>query len=767
MIFLDTESVGFYGPTVLFQWQEVSTSGNSGGIKLHNTFTSTAQETLDLIEYQMNHKEGVCGFNLSHDIFHYNRTWNILSHLPKNEVPSIIDYHDIETDDYYDKHRFCVIPQRALDLLLIGRRTKFQSTLNQKDIKINRVPRAIASELIKELKARVQIPDIYFAKSKRGYEWQIKELEKDTKHEITPEDRNRGIEVDPNFVNIRLAFNPSTALKAIVSSILGFDVDTIENMSPLKKVEEYAWWPCSGSWLGAAHEHIYEWTHSERRLEYAKNDVVYTRAVYDYLFDSDVQAREVFTNDSIDVDSTLACAVGAMYWHGFAVDRDKAIRRRARLSKIFEIATREVNVNAPKQVLAYLHSACSELEKVAISDTKAETLNELLEWREDNPELYKRVKKVLAGRHVAKEIDLLDKIIKAKRLYVQFKVTGTKSNRMSGGSESYISNKNGSINPQGIKKGPGIRSCFLLADVGMDLDGGDFDAFEVSIADAVWVDPELHKALLSGKKIHALFGEQMYGLSYDKIMATSEINISEPNGYYSRAKRGFFASLYLAQPLKIGKAMWLPTEEAEAGLRKFATTYAKIGESQRAIFDTHAAMSQPNGLGTQVVWKEPQKYVESFLGFRRYFEMEYSVIKALYELSNDPTQELLDAGKGIKVQRRDRVQTAVGATRSALYGSAFNLQSSVIRSITNHQIQSPGGQITKHLQCNIWSLQPRGICEFVVMPMNMHDEVMCARRKEVKSELQKVVYDSVESYRDRVPLIGMKWKNNLRHWGDK
>lgn len=751
MVYFDTESIGFYGPTVLIQWAK-----DDGPIHIHNIWNRPVIDTLELINNLT--QEELCGYNLSHDSFHINRTFNCLYLLPHGEVPNLQDYHDVENKA---KDLFCIKPKAALDLLLYGRKGEFQSTLNQKDIVLKKVPKILANFLIKELYEKVEIPDIYFAKSKIGYRWRVVEIDTDTGRDITPEmlaAEKRGeydIHRDKDFVNLRLGFNPSAALKAVVASIKGTTTKTIDDLRPLRKPTEYAFNPTSGHWIDVAREHINAWTKDTERLRYAELDVEYLRIVHDYFG----------TPNAGDVDSNLAWAVGAMFWRGFAVDIKEAKKYLAEIdSKINKIT---LNYNSPKQVLNTLHGACTPLEIQAIPNTKKETLEHLLDWKDDNPHVYTIAKTVLDARRLEKERDVLRKIIMAGgRLHVQYKVIGTKSNRMSGGGESFVS-RGGSINPQGVKRDSRLREICVLAHDDMVLCGGDFDAFEVSIAEAEYNDDELRKDLLSGKKMHALFAEAMYGVPYDTIMANQKVSENDEKGWYARGKRGFFGRLYGAHDKKMSQVLMLPEEKIHEGLEKFFERYKNIKRSQDAVYEDHMTLRQPDGIGTKVIYVEPKQYVESFLGFKRFFSLEYSIIKVLFNLAQDLPDEIKNLGNEIKVVRRDRLQTGTGAVRSAIYAAAFNLQSQVMRSAVNHKIQSPGGQITKELQSTIWDLQPVGIKKWRVMPMNIHDEIQCPCRPDIVDRVTETVNEKVNSYRDKVPLISMKWKTHLKGWADK
>ena len=121
----------------------------------------------------------------------------------------------------------------------------------------------------------------------------------------------------------------------------------------------------------------------------------------------------------------------------------------------------------------------------------------------------------------------------------------------------------------------------------------------------------------------------------------------------------------------------------------------------------------------------------------------------------------------IKVVRRDRTQSASGALQSAIYAAAFTIQSALMRAAINHVIQSPGGEMTKILQYNIWGLQPPGFNPWKVMPFNVHDEIECPVAKSCQDELERIVYAFIEEYKKYVPLLSIKWKQNIKSWGDK
>ena len=747
-VYFDTESIGFYGPTIMIQY-----CIDRGEPVIHNCWEETVDRTLSLIEFLIDADE-LIGFNLSHDAYHLSRTYDVLSMLPRLGKPNPLDYRDCEVQTEAHE-RFCLKPKSCLDLMVHGRKGVFQNTLNQKDIVIRKVPKVLAVQLVAELTNAVKVPDIYFSKSKIGYHWLISNLDIDGNEvgKITKENIDS---IDPNFVNVKLKFAPSASLKMIMAKVLGHDVTTLDDLPELGKVDESAYNINKGDWVRVFNEHTFMWKNDKRRIKYALNDPIYTRELDDY-----------FGNPPCgDDDSELAFAIGNFHWRGFSVDLQKAAELERVAEQTFKSV--EINVNAPKQVKEWLLEVCNPFERIAVPDTQGDTLNNLVtpEWKEQNPILYDRVEKVLAARRAAKEIDLLGKLKEAKKLYVTFKVIGTKSNRMAGGSESYISS-HGSINPQGIKKGNAIRDVFTFVWPGYSLCGGDFSGHEVVIAEADWGDENLRTYLLTGNKFHGLFGSVVYGKNYEEIVSTSDKGMNEPDGFYQRSKRAVFGWFYGAFKEKLAKVLWLEVEEVEKGLEILEERFPGIRKAREIIYNDFAALRQPNGIGSKIEWVEPKDYVESFLGFRRYFSMEYSVIRALFEMANNPSSIMKALGKEIKVMRRDRFQTGAGAVSSALYGAAFNLQSAIMRTAANHRIQSPGGQINKHVQAQIYKLQPTGIGDLIVAPLNFHDELMCPTMKGYEEKVKEIVDRTVESFRPQVPLIEMEWKSCLKSWKDK
>ena len=320
------------------------------------------------------------------------------------------------------------------------------------------------------------------------------------------------------------------------------------------------------------------------------------------------------------------------------------------------------------------------------------------------------------------------------------------------------------LNAQGIKHTKEVRQMFPLAWGDNLLCGGDFSSFEVTIADAVCNDEALRAELIAGRKIHALFGMAIFpGTTYEEVKSSDG---STTNDMYTKGKQGFFGTmLYGGDHSTLVNRLGISEEVAKRAIESFGSRFTGVKKWRKRVADSFCSMTQPGGIGTKVVWKDPADYAETMLGFRRYFTLENRIARAIFDLARNTPKHWKDCK--VKVVRRDRVQTAGGAVSSALYGAAFSMQAANMRAAANHEIQSPGAEITKHVQRKIWDLQPVGVNDWHVAPMNIHDEIMCVTRPDMVSSVTEVVRDSVEHFRPYVPLIGMDWSEEMANWAEK
>jgi len=771
---LDTETTGFHGIIVLMQ----AAIGDEEP-SLFCPWNNTAQESLEWMEHYYLNKAGIVGFNLTFDWFHIQKMWNILTLFKKKYgkfefmedfIPEVAA---LEKDARFED---CIKPYGALDLMLHSKKGEFQSLMDRNDIRIRRVPYAIADRLVETLSERIELPDMYFSRRKdASVRWQIQDIENDLG------------EIIPDMVDVVLKFAPSSSLKALAKAtgiakpdrLLFKDVSIPKQFmsnepgwspfatAPFKTDSGKFLRPGPGKWYGRWPEnleyHIQHWSYNASARVYAEDDVHDTRGLYNYFDRPDLG----------DDDSILACMVGSTRWRGFAINR-------AALTVQLGIAEEELkqykfNWNSPIVCRKVLEQHMDDDLKLLITGTKKEILEDVVKWEiedvcdgcygdgcdkchdkgtistgERHPAALS-AELILAARRTSKKKGDILKLLMTDRFHPDFKIIGTKSSRMSG---------TGGLNAQGVSSAPVIRKCFTMADADEVLSGGDFDAFEVTIADATYNDPALREDLLSGIKIHATMGGFLSGLTYDEVLATKGLEGRDDK--YALGKTAIFALFYGGDEGTLVRKTGIDIYQAEEGVHAWARKYPVMQEGRKAVIYDHTCMMQPKGIGSMVNWKDPVDYVESMFGFKRYFTLENMVCKALFDLASKPPKSW-SAVKG-SVIRRDKTQTSVGATRSSLFGAAFGVSSGVIRAALNHKIQSSGATPTKNLQCRIWELQPCGVSKWLVRNMQVHDEVLVVSVPELTQSIIDVKDQFLVEYKKQIPLLDITWSPKMTSW---
>lgn len=714
MIHLDTETCGFTGPCVLIQH-----ATDDGPVILHEVWKEPIKRSLMLIERLCDNV--ICGFNLSFDWFHINKLYNLfrLSSCC-SRPPRIEEIVSIQQKRHSEYTQYCLRPKAVLDLFLYSRKTKWQVLMSRREIRIRKIPTIMADHLIGLLTEQVRLSGIYFHFRQGGYEWVVQPIE------------------STGFSDLVLNFAPSGGLKPLSEEL--FKIKTSE-FSIAKEFfpDEQEYNPYTTQWDRVIPYHIRHWHESKRARSYAEQDVILLQRLFHYW-------AEPIPGD---IDSELACCVGAVRWKGFAIDERAVIDRYEKQKLLIEAYP--VNLNSPLQVKSWLRETATETEKLVITNTAKEILEELRDWPN---EVGKKAIQTIDARRAAKEIDNLIKLFNTRRFCPNFKVIGTKSGRMSGGTDENTSTS--SLNPQGIQRVSAFRKLFTFAEESETLSGGDFDSFEVTITHAACLDENLSRDLRSGRSFHAILGSFLYDLSEPEIIATK----GSIEDKYGRSKNSAFGIFYGAMPRRIAETAGVSTEKAKSAIEGLLQRYPKFDEFRESIYGAFCSMRQPGGIGSPVIWHEPREYVESLLGFKRYFILENYICKQLFELARgDKIPNILG-----DVVRRKRIQTNKGAVHSALYSAAFQLQAANMRAALNHVIQSTGAEICKELQKAIWDKQPVGIHPWVVQPANFHDEVMVVHNG---VELRDTVNEVIEKFRDVVPLLSITWKENLKNWGDK
>jgi len=754
----DTETCGFHGPIVLLQYQK----SRDSEIILHEPWHEPIWSTIQVIEEIVNDPTGIIGFNLAFDWFHLCQMYTTLCKMSDTDKLLIDCMDEYAITEPLGRDGPCLKPHKACDVMLHARKGMYQSMMNRDEIRIRRVPTLLAYEIARYLERTVKFKDIYFAKRSDKFQdhWQVTDCHKPS----------------PDFKDIVVRFQPSSGLKALAADAFDIPPDGMLmfheiEVSDRYKPIEYGFAPFAtavgrpgrwkGAWPDVIHAHIAHWKYNTYARKYATNDVKYTSDLYDFL--------DCYMDDD---DSVLACMVGAVRWRGYKINIEGIKQLKKEATERKQKAPKDA-----KKVRAFLEEVMTPLEKTFIAEsTKKPILAQIIkDWKVDcescggtgdgpcancsgtggvpHPAAL-RAELVAEARTAAFEENAYAKLLRAGRFHVSLKVIGALSSRMSGSD---------GLNAQGMKKSNDVRSQFILAFDDDILSGGDFDAFEVTIADMEYNDPELRAAVLSGKTIHGIFGTFVYPhLSYEQILASKGHRTDD---YYTKSKSAVFAMFYGGEGFTLQSRLGVPLEIADKAYQLFRRRFPGVGQAQRAVEEMFTAISQPKGLGTKVYFKQPADFVESRFGFRRYFTVENRILGSLYQLATNMPPEW--ENYSFKVTRRDKEQSALGAARSALYGAAFGIQGSTIRKAKNHKIQSAGASITKALQRRLWDQQPAGISRWLVQPFNIHDEIMCVMKPEMAEASEKIVNDFIKEYRAKVPLLDMKWKTGMKNWAEK
>lgn len=719
--FIDTETLGFTSPLLTLQW-----SNDFDKPVMWNIWAHPVQETLEIIEKWM--EQIWVGWNVPFDAFHINKWYNILRcYKRKEENPDPDMCYQIEQTRPAE---FCLRPRGCIDLMIICRKGPFQHLMNFKPIILRGVPIHRAEAITQEISARIDFTKVPGLKMH---------------YIIEKEDRR------PGLTNIKIVPKGSTSLKYVHKVIMGepLDDETIHwgDLFPTKEFgKEYMPW--GGYWADEVRS-IKGFTRSQ--IEYGLADITKMHDIMMWLDDRG------YPTSKKDIDSELCPLVGATRWKGYSIDKKKLednYPKRQIVDNPRSYFHQYGVPTSPKEVRKYLEEVMDDNEKLLLTATKKDVLRQIVSLGDESG---KRAQEVLTERKNRHLRDMFKKLLEVGSFHPDLKVSGTLTNRMSGGNaEVGVGKQKGSINPQGIDKAKWIREGFTFAFIDEMTSGGDFKSFEISIMDAVWGDDKLHQELLTGKKMIALFGSRIYGLPYDEVLASD----AEGEGSkYDRAKKGFYARAYGGQNMKLSQVFGLTLEETAVRTADFDNYYPGIGKANFEVVEKFTMLQEWD-------WREPDPYQETILGFRRSFVLEQEIARAMFKLVNDLPLEWLEDHTIFR--RRDKPQETWQVIRSALFGCLLGLQARIIRVAGNLKIQSPGGEITKIVQERIWDIyQPIGVHPWVVRPMNVHDEIICVHKPEIAHEIGITVQDCVHQLKKHVPLLEIKWKEGMKSWAEK
>jgi len=219
-LYLDSETCGLHSMPVLLQY-----ALEDGPITLYDIWLEPVGKTLDLIESWLQYC--IVGFNLSFDWFQIVKLYTIWRLLPREWIPR--DHiEEIALREPEGRDGPCVKPAGALDLMLHSRKGEHQSLMRRDNVRIRKVPTALAYALSEELEKRVELDGIYFAKraDPDAPRWAVYDREHDG-------------EFDTDFKDVVLRFSPAGGLKFLAEYAMGYEPKYhYEDVEPPK-----AWYP--------------------------------------------------------------------------------------------------------------------------------------------------------------------------------------------------------------------------------------------------------------------------------------------------------------------------------------------------------------------------------------------------------------------------------------------------------------------------------------------------------------------------------------------
>lgn len=794
--FIDCESIGFHGVPVLLQY-----AVDDGPTILHHLWLEPIEKTLSLIRQIV--AERVVAHNLRFDFFLLAKFFNMWveveqAHLTPLQYLEAFGLEALVELEWQSQRGACLRPHAAVDTMILSQKGKYQSLImDSKPIYVRRVPRMLCHEIREELEAHTNLPSILFAASNNADKWRIEERK----------DENTG-ELDPNWVDLKLVFNPSNGLKDLAKHILNYEpFARFDELAETRKPGELGYAPYTKliadenllvrdgidpaltgkpTWPLLVYEHVAHWENDADAQHYAEDDVNMLRKLYEH-----------FGAPENDEDSELAAQVAVCRLRGFALDLDKVNENCTKAKAI--VANAKLNVNSPLQVKGYVAQALDPMEQIIVHkgcdqkiideikneftlDSQEECYCEnglVRDIQDTDPSarvtcprcegvgtvgpgpmpVVKRVLHVEEVRKNIKRIQMCEKLLIAKRLYASFKVIGAKSGRMSGADD---------LNPQGVDRSNDMRSMFTLADEGEILSGGDFSSQELSVMATAFHDEDLVRDMSEGKSLHGIFATCLDDTrTYDEVMEGKEEGISWAKKLYNTAKSFVYASSYGGTPEGIAKRLGLQPEIAIKAYNIMTGKYPQMSHTRKTITDRFSSLTREGEKGG-FQYHDVTTYVESMYGFRRYFDTEYDIQRQILSLmENMPQAWKDDDRKVIRDTKKNRVQTLSGAITSALYGAAFSVQNRVIRAALNHLIQSASRTITMGLHYRVWGVQPRGVHPFKLSLMSIHDELQVVSGPEMIEPIFNEAATYVTEIEAQVPLISLEWAHGMKSWAEK
>ena len=480
---------------------------------------------------------------------------------------------------------------------------------------------------------------------------------------------------------------------------------------------------------------------------YAKKDIEYLWKLENWLIEQGNTLDE-------DVNDSATHIVAYTKYHGFSVDVDAAKKLKKETEETLELLEEMAGINprSPKErreaLTPHILPLLPEIPSFDKKHLKLLLDSELLQ-----PAGVPIAEALIKYGSLSQLNKQLESFVRGK-LYPDFKIIGTATNRMSG---------RGGVNYQGVSREGKIRKLVLASQ------GGDFDSLEIGIAASFFHDEQMLADLDNGVDLHTQTAclLDLIDIGYDEAMIIKNnkghLRHYEIKEARQKAKGINFAILYFATSHKISEILNCEPEEADEIINeKFFGHYPQLKRTREKYYKNIVTADTINW-DKRSIRKMVDKVVDA-CGNERWLIVERELAAWLWEKGRDIAKEAVRNSENVppEVIRKEHKgeQTIENAIYSALLGAAIGIQNTLYRQCGNFPIQSTGAHFTKKLMQRIWE-------EHRIPMMNIHDELLIPRGYEEKYlEIKETVRKFVEENKKVIKHLSMGW-NLCKTWADK
>jgi len=376
--FLDTEEAGLHGIMVKLQWEfvegpiDIDNIWPGDYVNMMDVWLEPVSKSIAIIEEMM--KCHIVAHNLRFDHFHISKWYNACLWVLQNHGdvrPIDLPVEVMVEAEWMSQFGLCLKPPGATCTLLCSQRGELQTLMQRKSITIQRQPVQLRDQLMDRLeKLTAHLPEILFArrKDRSAPRWTWTEIK----------DEENG-EVVEGFVDIKLNFKPSNALKDICEFKLGYkpkfssskEVAVPEKYAIPEKFAKTGYMPFArlagmDSWPDQIKGHVDHWANNKNANQYAHDDIPLLKMLYVHV-----------GSPEPDSYGLMACQIASCRLRGMEADLEEAARQLAIQEETMALAP--VNVDSYVQVREYIADALDDVEALIVArSAKAQILEDII-----------------------------------------------------------------------------------------------------------------------------------------------------------------------------------------------------------------------------------------------------------------------------------------------------------------------------------------------------------------------------------------------------